>query len=260
MHLRQEAAVNGGPSLEQNVGLGQNDTLHVCTHAHVDLARDLPEDILRINTTQDDLCAPDLLQRTGNLKDEDISRTAREGDVIADGNVSVELVDAGCQRTDCAAVDTTKDSGTVIEMIWSAPRGVGVRVLHVADSSSQLHRSGYGIVRREGLACDLGRFRKHISRVRGQAEAGHGGCGDGRDGDVSGDFRIWYGGDTGRCEDHVVFGTQERDRVLRGSRSVKGGGDHEDELESLGSEHHCVVWRACENMRERKFDREDRDL
>ena len=44
--LRKDAAVQGGTSYECNVSLDQKDALHGCTSPHLDIARDLPEDIL----------------------------------------------------------------------------------------------------------------------------------------------------------------------------------------------------------------------
>jgi hypothetical protein len=216
--LRKDAAVDRGPSLEQNGSPDQKDALHVRPIVHQDAGCDLPEDVLRVcSVHQIDLCAPGLPQRAGDLNDEDVIGgiiLGIEGDVTGDGDASVELVDAGYQKmvnvVDAAAEDTTEDSISVIELLFigaRAPCGVVVRDQHVTDRCRQVHRSGCGIVRREGLASagEPGRCRIFTSRVRDQVEAGNGCCGDGRDTDVSGDNRgIWYGGDTGRCEDHIV--------------------------------------------------------
>ena len=49
--LRQDAAVKGGTRQEINIGLGQNNALHVRTCAHLDVAFDLPEDLPRYGPT-----------------------------------------------------------------------------------------------------------------------------------------------------------------------------------------------------------------
>ncbi len=92
---------------------------------------------------------------------------------------------------------------------------------------------------REGRASDLHRSRQLFSRALGEAEAGHGSSGNGRDGDVSGDGRAWYGGDAGLGEDRIVSGRPELDTrsVCRGSHGVEGGREDEDEADSVGREH-----------------------
>jgi hypothetical protein len=44
--LRQDAAGQGRPRNESNGSLAQNDALHVCARTHLDVIRNLPEDVL----------------------------------------------------------------------------------------------------------------------------------------------------------------------------------------------------------------------
>ena len=120
-----------------------------------------------------------------------------------------------------------------------------------------MSRNGRAVGRRESLACaELGRCRKCVTRVHGKAEAGNGCCGDGRDGDVSGNDRIWHGGYARLCEDRIVSGTQEIDRgFFRGStpnspsggHGAEGGGEDEDEAGGVGREEHGM--KLCEKMK-----------
>jgi hypothetical protein len=86
--LRQDAAVEGGSHLERNACLDQKDALHVRTCAHLDLARDLPEDVFRLCTArQDHIIVRSCKQVARDLNDEDVVGTAIEGDVTLDYDV-----------------------------------------------------------------------------------------------------------------------------------------------------------------------------
>jgi hypothetical protein len=217
--LRQDAAVQGGTSREQNIGLDQKDALHVCTCAHPDMARDLPEDILcKCAARQDDIHVCGLYQVPRYLNDEDVGGAATEGDVRADADARVEGVDAGRQWSVFTAEVSAEEAATEIDPLGisiNAARGVSVRGLHGADRGGQTRRSGCSVVRREGLAHDLGGCRKLPTRVQGEAEAGHGARGDGRDGYVASDDGGGYGGDAALCEDHVIASSLEADRGFR---------------------------------------------
>jgi hypothetical protein len=66
-----------------------------------------------------------------------------EGDVQADGDVRAEGVDAARQWSVCIAV--AKNTGSEIDSRGigvELPRGVGVRVLHVADRGGQVKIAG----------------------------------------------------------------------------------------------------------------------
>jgi hypothetical protein len=108
---------------------------------------------------------------------------AIEVDGVDDVDVLVEGVDAGRQWIVSAAMVVAECASSDIP-----PIGI-VRGLHVVDCLGQLRRSGRGVVGREGLAvvAELRGRRKFVTRVSDQAEAGHGGCVDGRDADVAGD-------------------------------------------------------------------------
>ena len=94
--LRQDAAVKGGIRLEINLGLGQNDALHVRTCVHLDLARDLPENVLRLSSTyQIDSIACHLFEVPRHLNDEHVSAGALEVDVTSEIKVCAKSVDAG---------------------------------------------------------------------------------------------------------------------------------------------------------------------
>jgi hypothetical protein len=181
--LREYAAVQGGTSLEQNVGLDQKDALHVCTCVHRDMARDLPEDILcKCAARKDHIHVCGLHQVPRYLNDEDVGGAATEGDVRDDGDARVKGVDAGRQWSVCAAAFPTEEAVSEIYPLGfsvKAVRAVSVRGLHGVDRGDQIRRSGCSVVRRKGLAHDLRGRRKLPTRVQGEAEAGHGTRGDG---------------------------------------------------------------------------------
>jgi hypothetical protein len=247
--LRQDAAFQGGTSLEQNVGLDQEDSLHVRTCVHHGIARDLPEDVLRKCATRQVYARTcDLNQVPSHLYNEDVGGAATEGDVRADGDVRAEGVDAGRQRSGCATVGATESAGSEIDPVGIdviAPVGVKVRALHVTDRGGQMCRNGCGVVRREGLARDLRGRRELISRVSGQAEASHGGRGDGRDSDVACDGRGGHSVDPTLGEDHVVAGIPEVDSGGQFALSTSDGlgmcrkreDGEENEAASVGKEH-----------------------
>ena len=84
--LCQDAAVKGGKRQEIHLGEGQNDALHVCTCAHLDVARDLPEDVLSLSCVfQDHLIVCRLFEIPRDLND--VDPIAREVDVIVEKNV-----------------------------------------------------------------------------------------------------------------------------------------------------------------------------
>jgi hypothetical protein len=147
------------------------------TFAHLDLACDLPEDILRKCTIrQDYIFVRGLEHIPRNLKDEDVvSVDAFKVDVIGDHDVCAERVDARRQWSGLASKGTTEDSSSEIDprgVFVRAPRGIDVRGLHVADRCSHPLRSRHGVVRRVGLASDLQRCRILSTRVPGLTEAG----------------------------------------------------------------------------------------
>ena len=250
--LRQDAAVQGGTSLEQNVGLDQKDALHVCCFSHLDVARNLPEDVLHLCAAhQLHVGAFDLRQVPRYLNDEDVAGSAIEVDVRSDGHVCAEGVDACCQWSCCAAEFTAESTGSEIEPPANgcrASRGVSVRGLHGADRGGQMPRNGCEVGRREGLARDLRGRRKLTRRVSGEAEAGHGGIGDGRDGDVTCNGGGGNGGDAALGEDHIVCCRQEFDRRRIGLQLTVNTSDglglcrkreeeEEEEAASVGREH-----------------------
>jgi hypothetical protein len=246
--LRQNPAVEGGTSHESNVVLDQKDALHVRTCHQIDIASDLPEDVLRLCAVQEDnLKVRAFKQISRYLKDEDVGITlarlkssAFKVDVTGDGDTCVKGVDSGIQWS-CAAVGASENAIFVIDpkAIGVGPAGgVSVRSFHVADGSDQLRRSGCSVVRRVELACDLLGFRKLSTRVQRIRKADHGFSDDGRDGDVSGDSGVGYGGDAGLGEDSVVAGSTEINGVLIGLRiRRKREEEKEDEGASVISEH-----------------------
>jgi hypothetical protein len=262
--LRQDTAAQGGTSLKQNVGLDQKDALHVrvFTCQHLDMARNLPEDV-RCNCTpcQDHFRVCDLLQVSRHLNDEDVGIIVFawvctfEGDVPVDGYVRAEGVDAGRQWSIFAAVQavdtvTTENTGSDIDprgIGIDAPRGVCVSSSHGADCEGQIRWTGWYVVRRVGPARDLFGRRKLSRRVQREAEARHGERGNGRDGDVACDVGGARRGDAARCEDHVVFGSQELDLGLAAQLALstsdgigichKREARDEKEAASVGREH-----------------------
>jgi hypothetical protein len=139
--------------------------VRTCTHR--DSARDLPEDVLRLYAA--------LNQVRRYLNDKDVVYIASQVDVARDAD--------GCDE----GVDTRRQRNIVEDAIFeiefqasgpSAPRGVGVRSLHVADRGGQIRRNGSTVARGEGLASDL-RGQSLIFHVFLEAEASHGGFGDG---------------------------------------------------------------------------------
>jgi hypothetical protein len=134
------------------------------TFAHLDLACDLPEDILRkCSIRQDYIFVRGLEHVACNLKDEDVvSVAAFKVDGIGDGDVCAERVDARRQWSGLAAKSATEGSSTEIDprgVFVRAPRGIDVRGLHVTDRCGHTGRGGHGVVRRVGLASDLQRCR-----------------------------------------------------------------------------------------------------
>jgi hypothetical protein len=149
----------------------------VSTCAHLHFARDLPEDILRECTIrQDNFFVRGLEHVACNLNDKDIVPVAAfKVDSIGDCYVCAECVDPRRQRGSLAPEGATEDSSSEINprgVFVRAPRGVGVRSLHVADRCGHTLWSGHGVVRRVGLASDLQRCRILSTRVPGLTEAG----------------------------------------------------------------------------------------
>jgi hypothetical protein len=137
----------------------------VRTCAHLDFARDLPEDVLRkCAIRQEHSFVRGLDYATCNLNDEDVvSVAAFKVDGIGDGDVCAERIDARRQWSGLAAKGATEGSSSEIDprsVFVRAPRGVGVRGLHVADGCGHTLWSRHGVVRRVGLASDLQRCRK----------------------------------------------------------------------------------------------------
>jgi hypothetical protein len=258
--LRQDAAVQGGKSHERNGGLGQNDALHVRTCHYLDIARDLPEDVLckcPVRQVHNRVCG--LQQVPRHLNDEDVGialayalACAFEVDGSGDVDVRFEGVDAGRQFIGCATEDAAEGAASEID-----PRGIGVESLggisvgglHGADRGGQSRRNGWSVGCRVGLARDLRGRRKLLSiRAQGEAEASHGFRGDGRDRDVACDDGGGHGGDAGLGEDHVFTGSQEFDRGFFGQLALstsdglgiyrKREQGEENEVESIGREHH----------------------
>jgi hypothetical protein len=256
--LREDTAVQGGTSNERNVGLDQEDALHVRTCHHRDITCNLPEDVLRLCAAcQDHTKARILLQVLRNLNDEDVSVRAVEGDVTGEEDICTEGVDAGrqCYSVEGAATDIFPRG-----ILVSATLGVFERGLHVEDHCGQFPRSGFAVVRRVGLASDLRGRRKRSTRVHDQGEASHGHPGDGRDGDVSCDDGLWHGGDTGLGDDREGAGISKFDIAvitifpelalstsdgLGICRKREEGEENEDA--SVGKEH-----RGLENLRKRE--------
>jgi hypothetical protein len=149
----------------------------VSTCAHLDFARDLPEDILRKCTIRQDhifVCSLEHIAR--NLKDEDVvSVTAFKVDGIGNCDVCAERVNARRQWGGLAAKSATEGSSSEIDprgVFVRAPRGISVRGLHVADRCGHTGRCGHSVVRGVGLASDLQRCRILSTRVPGLTEAG----------------------------------------------------------------------------------------
>jgi hypothetical protein len=92
------------------------------TDLHINIARDLPEDILRLHATrQDHFRVFSLHQGPRNLNDEDVRVAATKGDVRVDDDVRTKGVDTGCQKGRFAAEDAAENTGSEI-----GPRGIGV--------------------------------------------------------------------------------------------------------------------------------------
>jgi hypothetical protein len=121
--LRQDAAVKGRSSNELNGGLAQNDALNVCTCAHRDHARDLPEDILcKCAALQDHSFGRIYAQVPRHLNDEDVGDSTFEVDATGDVDVRIEGVDAGRQPylVEFASTDIE------LRIAGTAPRGISV--------------------------------------------------------------------------------------------------------------------------------------
>jgi hypothetical protein len=256
LRLRQDTAVQGGLSNECNVGLDQENALHVRFCQHRDIARDLPEDVLWLCAAQQDhFLAHILLQVPRNLNDEDVAEIAAEGNITGEVDICGEGVDAGrqCYSTEDATVDIFPRG-----IIVKAPCGVGVRGLHVKDHVGQIPRSGRFVVRRVGLARSLTNSGIDLTisvrgirstRVHCQVEASNGDRVDGRDGDVACDVGGGNGGDTGLGDDREVFGISKVDRQFASDQqalSTSDGlgicrkreeGEENEEDASVGKEH-----------------------
>jgi hypothetical protein len=225
--LRQGTAVQRGTSNERNVGLDQENALHVRSSHNLDIARDLPEDVLRLCAVlQDHILARILLQVPSNLNDEDgigivssIAVRGVESDATGEEDTCAEGVDTGRQHL------VGEGAGSEIfprGIGVRAPRGVRVSALHVADDGDQMRWSGRAVARRVGLAIVLTisfldliiSVRGILStRVHGQkgAEASNGVPGDGVDGDVACDGGLRHGGDASLGKDREVFGISKVD-------------------------------------------------
>jgi hypothetical protein len=157
--LGQHAAVQGGFSFEQSVGLDQEDALHVGPFVHHYLAGDLPEDVLsQCTIRQDHGCVCRLEQTAPHLNYEDVGGAAIKIDIRGDGDVSIKSVDTSCQWIGYAASEATEDSCSEIDsrgIIVRARLNVVVRGLHVKDCNRQLCLCDPDIIRREGLACAM---------------------------------------------------------------------------------------------------------
>jgi hypothetical protein len=110
----------------------------VCTCANRDIARNLPEDVLRNCTIlQDHSFVGGLVEVASHLNDKDVGCTAMEVDVIGNTDACAEGVDARRQWSGLAAErGTIEDSISEIDpraIGVGASRGIGVRGLHVEN-------------------------------------------------------------------------------------------------------------------------------
>jgi hypothetical protein len=182
--LGQDAAFKGGASHERNARLDQKDTLHVRTCANRDLARDLPEDVLRkCAARQDHILVSSLNQVSRRLNNKDVGACAFDGDVTGEVDVRAEGVDTGRQ---CNGVEAAGSEVDPCDIGVITPRGVIVRGLHVPDRDVQTRRNVTTVgvetvVRRNCLAAISGdlRGRPLMTFTTGEAEASHGSRADG---------------------------------------------------------------------------------
>jgi hypothetical protein len=261
--LSQDAAIQGGTRLERNSTLAQNDALHVRTCAHRDSASNLPEDVTRNNSAvQGHSEVRRLNESLRNLNDEDGTSISCEVEVPGDLDASAEGVDTSCQWSRGATEGfdgfTAEDTRSVFDLRavgGSAPRGIVVCGLHVADRGGQSRLSHSAVARRVGFVGvpELRGRRKPIClicRVQDQGKAGHGGRYSGRHADVAADSGLHHVGDAGLGEDREGAGRPERNRSRisielalstadgLGSCRKRKGKDGDEEAASGGREHH----------------------
>jgi hypothetical protein len=219
--LRQDTAVQGGTSSERNIGLDQEDALHMRSFHHRDIARDLSEDVDCAPFDKNTLL-PASCFRFPDLNDEDGvgSRNRHRRHRTGEVDICAEGVDAGrqCYCGEDAAPDIFP-RGIVVR----APRGVVVRALHVKDHGDAIPRSALVVVRRvgaivltiSGIDLPISFRRIRSTRVHGQVQANNGARVDGRDGDVSCDGGVGHSGDSGLGDDREVAGISKVDRLCR---------------------------------------------
>jgi hypothetical protein len=84
--------IRRGTSLEQNLGLDQKDALHVCSCAHRDIARDLPEDIpCNCDIRQEHLRVFGWQEVSRHLNDEDVTVPFAVGTSSDLGTIGMDL-------------------------------------------------------------------------------------------------------------------------------------------------------------------------
>mmetsp|Transcript_17842 Transcript_17842/g.31405 ORF Transcript_17842/g.31405 Transcript_17842/m.31405 type:complete len:211 (-) Transcript_17842:134-766(-) len=207
------------------------------TCANSDLTSNYPDDVLHLRTVHEKhirVCG--LRNAPRCLNDEDSVGLGAALTLTIEG----EIRGSGDANSDVKGVDTGRQSlaaeGAVIEITVtvgdSAPGGVSVRGLHVADRGGQFRGCGRDVVRRINLARDLCGCRKLPRTVHDQVKASNGTRRDGRDGKVASDDGGGNGRDASLGDDGVVFGSSKLDLIIvLGSGSIDHGSGRGEEKE-----------------------------